>query len=185
MYQVPVGSTCNPDRSCPLSGLTSEHVGSQLHWTAGALRVTLKIQAPALPYFIQTVSILNAETALEDNKEPSSWLMYHEYALSRLCCSEGPVPKSCIESPPISENPHIEVLNTFNSRKPYSGQRTGPGESSIVNCSGYTWSLDMSQGNCRVHLASRPGVEMEEGGLRLWVPALHVRTSKVRLRHGT
>lgn len=111
MYQVPVGSTRNPDRSCPLSGLTSEHVGSQLHWTAGALRVTLKIQAPGLPYFIQTVSILNAETALEDNKEPSSWLMYHENALSRLCCSEGPVPKICIESPP-SQRTHTSRCQT-------------------------------------------------------------------------
>lgn len=51
---------------------------------AGTLRVTLKIQTPALPYFIQTVSILNAEPALEDNKKPSSWFMKLLFLVSAL-----------------------------------------------------------------------------------------------------
>lgn len=84
VYQVPVGSSRNPDRCCPLSGLASEDVGNQLLWMAGTLRVTLKIQTPALPYFIQTVSILNAEPALEDNKKPSSWFMKLLFLVSAL-----------------------------------------------------------------------------------------------------
>lgn len=48
---------------------------------------------------------------------------------------------------PPSQRTHTSTChmsNTCDSRKPHSGERTGPGESPIVNCSGYTWSLDVS-----------------------------------------